>query len=61
MNGKTERMRIYNVKWLESHEATVDAEDEILAKGKAMEYSQGHSTLDECFSFVVNGREVKRW
>ena len=50
-------METYTVKWIEEHEATVDAEDEEIARDYAIEYSQSHGTLAKCFDFRTEKEE----
>ena len=50
-------MKKYNVKWLEEHEASVNAENEELAVSEAMEYAGGHSTIQDAFNFRIEREE----
>ena len=50
-------MKKYTVKWLEEHEASVNAENEEMAVSEAMEYAGGHSTIQDNFDFRVEEEE----
>jgi hypothetical protein len=46
-------MKKYNVRWLEEHEAVVDAESEDTARVEAHEYAQTHGTEQDTFNFRI--------
>jgi hypothetical protein len=46
-------MKKYNVRWLEEHEAVVDAESEDTARVEAHEYAQTHGTEQDTYNFRI--------